>query len=134
MKAEKMIGKRWRGSLVEEYICCRSYCFGIGIKIPLSPNSFAVLDIKNYDKKNFLSWKLIGKNIIVNHGHCNELGCVKKLVDDEWKWERAPHIEEAQSLDYLLKYSTDEEKEELMKSPLFWFYQHDIYIDEKDFK
>ena len=129
MRAEKMIGKKLDGYLVEEHsVQAHREHKIIGIKIDLSPERYIIYSFE-YDqreKKNFVSWKLISKN---------EMLCLKYngtrtyLTDDGW---RAEYIGAGTwqflSKELIWEHCNDEEKGKMILLPFFHTHDRDDYI------
>ncbi len=121
MKADKMIGKKLDGYLVEEHsirIPCQESVTGyderyiIGIKIQLSPDTYAILSWEYYHNynnhdQNLMTWNLIGKE--------------KFIIRNFWQRRSLSSIET------VWNNCTDEEKANLIMHPLYHKYHGDVF-------
>ncbi len=128
MQAKCMIGRKWNGYLVEE-IQCTDEKKVIGIKIPLSDSKYAILSFE-YDgsktrKMNYISWKLIGKDMTLSLRHFGQLS---NLVDGIWKHEWiALTGSQWISKQLIWDHCNDDERAQLVIHPLFWKHEEDYW-------
>jgi hypothetical protein len=122
MRAEKMIGKKFDGYLVEEHsirIPCPESVIGynqryiIGIKIQLSPDTYAILSWEYYHfynnpDQNWMTWNLIGKE--------------KFIIRSFWQ------TNSPSSKEIVWDYCTDGEKANLVMHPLHHKYHGDVMV------
>jgi hypothetical protein len=122
MKAEKMIGKKFDGYLVEEHhirMPCPESVVGynddyiIGIKIQLSPDTYAILSWEYYHSynnpdQNWMTWNLIGKE--------------KFIISSFWQ-KKSPSRKEL-----VWDNCTYGEKTNLIMHPLYHKYHGDVMV------